>query len=79
MFEKSIFLMILLLTFNGNGYALNGIDKYILNNGVNACNGESPNCNDFYTRAVQLNDYKEPISPALDFDSDRAAPDSYCP
>ena len=67
MLKKAIFLIILFLNLNGNIKALNDIDKYILNNGVNSCNGESPNCNDFYTKAVELNDYKEPISPAIRF------------
>jgi hypothetical protein len=55
----------ILLGVNESVMALNRIDKYILNHGVTVCNGEGPDCNDFYTRAVALNDYREPISPEL--------------
>ena len=65
MIKNIIFMLLILLGVNESIMALNRIDNYILNHGVTACNGESPNCNDFYTRAVELNDYKEPISPEL--------------
>ena len=62
MFKKLLFLTTFILGFSTNLSALNDIDKFILNHGVSDCNGESPNCNDFYTRAVELNDDRNPTS-----------------
>ena len=62
MFKSIILLITIILGFNKSLSALNDIDKFILNHGVSDCNGESPNCNDFYTRAVELNDDRNPTS-----------------
>lgn len=67
MLKKTTLLIIILFNFSYNVNALNRIDKYILNNGVSACNGESPNCRDFYTKAIELNDEQTPISPEIKF------------
>lgn len=68
MLKKLIFLTALFLIESKGVEALkNSIDNFILNHGVSACNGESPNCNDFYTRAVELNDDQSPISPEIRF------------
>jgi hypothetical protein len=64
---KKITLLIILLNLNNNADALNNIDKFILNHGVSACNGESPNCKDFYNKAVELNDDQSPTSPEIRF------------
>lgn len=59
--------MILFVSVSGGSQALNPIDKFIVNHGVSDCNGESPNCNDFYERAVELNDDRSPVSPEIRF------------
>lgn len=71
MFKKAIALIILFLNVNSGLQARTltdrSIDRFITNQGVSACNGESQNCKDFYTRAVELNDYRSPISPEITF------------
>lgn len=68
MLKKIIFLSFCFLLLNKNAGALNAIDKFILNHGVSACNGESRDCNDFYRQSVELNDWKAPISPEIRFE-----------
>ena len=68
MLQKIMFLTALFMLCNKNVEALNSIDKFILNQGgVTECNGEGPNCRDFYTRAIELNDDRSPISPEIKF------------
>jgi hypothetical protein len=67
MFKAIILISISFLSLTTNGHALNSISKFIVNHGVSDCNGESPDCRDFYTRAVELNDDKTPISPEIRF------------
>lgn len=65
--RASLLFAILLLNFPLGANALNNIDKFIVNNGVSACNGEGPNCRDFYRKAVELNDDRRPVSPEIRF------------
>ena len=56
--SKKIYLAVLLITLSGSSYlqALSATDKFIVNHGVSACNGEGPNCEDFIDMATQLNE-----------------------
>lgn len=65
--RASLLFAILLLNLTQGANALNNIDKFIVNNGTSACNGESPNCQDFYRKAVELNDDQSPVSPEIRF------------
>lgn len=56
MLQKIIFISAMLMVIMGNARALNDIDKSVLRNCGDDCNGESPNCNDCYERAIELND-----------------------
>ncbi len=68
MLKKIIFLSAFFIILSKNAEALNPISEYYLNHGVTACNGESPNCNNFMRKATELNDWREPISPEIRFD-----------
>lgn len=46
------------------------LEEYILNHCGEACNGEGPNCQECYSRAVDLSDQENPDSPEVDFDLD---------
>lgn len=67
MFKTTLLLVSLFLSINSSVQALNSIDKFIVGHGVSECNGESQNCKDFYTRAVDLNDDRSPISSEIRF------------
>ena len=67
MLKNSALAIIILMILDQSTNALNNIDKFILNNGVSACNGESPNCKNFYRKAVELNDDYAPVSPEILF------------
>jgi len=69
MIKKTILLSIILLNLTVCVQALNPIDKFIVNRGIlsGACNGESPNCQNSYRTAIELNDDKMPISPEIRF------------
>lgn len=48
-------------------YALSPTDKFIVNHGVSACNGEGPNCEAFMDIAHQINN--EPYDlPSITFE-----------
>lgn len=67
MYKNIIFLFILFINLSRSAQALNDIDKGFVQNGVTACNGESPNCNTFLLQNTLLNDERTPISPERRF------------
>lgn len=56
--RKKIYLAVLLITLSGSSslQALSATDKFIVNHGVSACNGEGPNCENFIDIANQLHE-----------------------
>lgn len=70
MVKKIIYLAILLIGWSGSSYlqALSETSKFIVNHGVSACNGESPNCEDFIDRANQLTNERAFDEPSITFE-----------
>jgi hypothetical protein len=69
MYTKIIFATLFAVTLVGSSTAdaLSPVDKFIVNHGVSACNGEGPNCEDFMDIAHQLNN--EPYDlPSITFE-----------
>jgi hypothetical protein len=67
--NKIIYAALLGMTLMGTPtvYALSPTDKFIVNHGVSACNGEGPNCQAFMDIAYQINNEPSDL-PSITFE-----------
>lgn len=56
MMQQILLIAGIMILMSNSTMALNDIDKSVLRNCADDCNGESPNCNDCYERSIELND-----------------------